>query len=172
MVYASSGRAITQPVCSRFWGEGRQSGALFAARPSRSAETRWSRDGYRSPDPQGVCQSEASIQRYRTCVYPTICRADRIRPCFGGFSQCLASRLTPSQRTRSSPFPNVDSFSREQTGTVAARAQWTDRLQGDPEARNELGSSAHGQAQGGECWIPSSSFSASVQVPAVTGDAG
>src|SRR2546430_325418 len=120
---------------SRFWGEGRQSGALFAARPSRSAETRWSRDGYRSPDPQGVCQSEASIQRYRTCVYPTICRADRIRPCFGGFSQCLASRLTPSQRTRSSPFPNVDSFSREQTGTVAARAQWTDRLQGDPEPK-------------------------------------
>jgi hypothetical protein len=30
---------------SRFW-RGRQSGALFAARPSRSAETRWTTYGY------------------------------------------------------------------------------------------------------------------------------
>src|SRR5438067_5512544 len=39
---------------SMFWGEGRRSGALFAARPSRSAETRSTINGYRTFDSQGV----------------------------------------------------------------------------------------------------------------------
>src|SRR5258707_2782032 len=54
LVRVCSRRAITQPVSSRFWGEGRQSGALFAARPSRSAETRSTINGYRTSDSQGV----------------------------------------------------------------------------------------------------------------------
>src|SRR6266498_2558568 len=52
LIRACSSRAMTQPVSSRF-GEGRQSGALFAARPSRSAETRCTIHGYRTPQPQG-----------------------------------------------------------------------------------------------------------------------
>src|SRR5947209_2046250 len=38
----------TQPVSSRFGGEARQSGALFAARPSRSAETRLVTNNHRN----------------------------------------------------------------------------------------------------------------------------
>jgi hypothetical protein len=48
------GCARAQPVRFEIWGEGRQSGALFAARPSRSAESSNGRDMVLRRQKQGL----------------------------------------------------------------------------------------------------------------------
>src|SRR2546423_1756711 len=80
---------------------------------------------------KGNPRTEALIQRDPTSNYPALCVSKRIRPC----SVDSSSRsINPVVTNGSAPFPNADSFSAEQTGTVATRTEWTDGLEGDPEA--------------------------------------